>query len=129
MSGEMQRAAALVAIVAARAFFVFGTLASSTAQAQGLILQLPADDQQMITAQLGRGVVDKALPSERIDDVAIYFPLQEAASSYQVIAGPNAGKTQTLGVAKVRRLMRSQPGASSSRPRSPVSSGRRRTGT
>lgn len=57
----------------------------------------------MIEAQLGPGVVGKALPSKQIDDVSIYFPLQEMASVYQVKTGPNAGKSQTLGLTRVRR--------------------------
>jgi len=74
-----------------------------SAEAQDVILQLPADDKQTITAQLGPGVVGKALPSKAIEDVSIYFPLHDAASIYQVIAGPNAGRVQTLGLAKVMR--------------------------
>jgi hypothetical protein len=99
----MRRLADVVAITAALAFCAFGALASGTAQAQAVVLQLPPDDQQIITAQLGPGVVGKALASKPIDDASIYFPLQDTASLYQVIAGPDAGKTQTLGVTKVRR--------------------------
>src|SRR5208283_6053941 len=73
-------------------------LASESAGAQGVVLPLPAEDQQTINAQLGSGVVGKALPSTPIAEVSVYFPLQERASVYQVTAGPNAGKVQTLGV-------------------------------
>jgi hypothetical protein len=78
-------------------------LLTRSAKAQAVVLQLPAGDQQTILAQLGPGVVGSPLPSKPIDNPSIYFPLQDAVSIYQVIAGPNAGKTQTLGVAKVRR--------------------------
>ncbi len=78
-------------------------LASESAGAQGVVLPLPAEDQQTINAQLGSGVVGKALPSSPIADVSVYFPLQERASVYQVTAGPNAGKVQTLSVHKIRR--------------------------
>ena len=77
-------------------------LATQIAQAQGLALPLPPDDQQMITAKLGP-MVGKALPSKPIEDVSVYFPLQERAAKYHVTAGPNAGNTQTLGLAKGRR--------------------------
>lgn len=76
---------------------------SRPAHAQRMVRQLPLEDQQMITAQLGPGVVGKALPSEAIDDVSLYFPLRDAASLYVVVAGPNAGKVQKLGLAKVTR--------------------------
>jgi hypothetical protein len=103
MSGKMRCLAVVIAITAVLAFSVFGTFASGTAHAQAVVLRLPPDDQQIITAQLGPGVVGKALASKPIDDALIYFPLQDAASIYQAISGPNAGKTQTLGVTKVRR--------------------------
>ena len=77
-------------------------LASESARAQGLVLPLPAEDQQMITSKLG-SIVGKALPSKPIDDVSIYFLLQEKMAHYRVTAGPNAGNTQTLGLAKTRR--------------------------
>jgi hypothetical protein len=81
--------------------FLLGS--SKSIRAQGVLLPLPPPDQQMIDAQLGSGVVGKALPSVPINDVSSYFPLQEKASTYQVTAGPNVGKTQTLGLTKVRR--------------------------
>jgi hypothetical protein len=78
-------------------------LTAGLARADGVVLPLPPEDQQKITAKLGQGVVVKALPSKPIDDVSVYFPLQGRALTYQVTAGPNAGKTQTLGLAKVKR--------------------------
>ena len=77
-------------------------LASESARAQGVVLPLPPEDRQMITAKLG-SIVGKALPSKPIEDVSVYFPLQERAANYHVTAGPNAGNTQTLGLAKTRR--------------------------
>ena len=77
-------------------------LAGGLARADDVVLPLPPADQQLITAKLG-SIVGKALPSKPIEDVSVYFPLQEKATNYQVTAGPNAGKTQTLGLAKVRR--------------------------
>lgn len=78
-------------------------LAAGMARAQGVVLPLPPDDQQKITAQLGPGVVGNALPSVPIDNPSIYFPLQNSAPTYQVTAGPNTGKTQSLGLVKSRR--------------------------
>jgi hypothetical protein len=76
---------------------------SGLARAQGVILPLPSTDQQKITHYLGPGVVGAALPSQPIQDVAIYFPLQAKAMTYQVTSGPNKGKMQTLGIVQVRR--------------------------
>lgn len=81
----------------------FLLLASESVGAQGVVLPLPPEDQQTINAELGPGVVGKALPSMPIKDVSVYFPLQARASIYQVTAGPSAGNMQTLGLAKVRR--------------------------
>lgn len=78
-------------------------LASRSARADGVVLPLPAEDQQKVTAQLGPGVVGNALPSKPIQDASIYFPLQDEALTYHVTAGPNAGNTQMLGLAKVAR--------------------------
>ena len=103
------------------------TVLSCSAHAQSVVLQLPPDDQQMITAQLGPSVVGKAVPSKPIDDTSIYFPLHDSASIYQVMAGPNVGKTQALGLTRMSALTVSLHGASSSRPRSPGSSVRRPT--
>jgi hypothetical protein len=78
-------------------------LAAGSARADGVVLPLPSEDQQKITAQLGPGVVGNALPSKPMQDVSVYFPLQDKALTYQVRTGPNAGNTQTLGLAKVPR--------------------------
>jgi hypothetical protein len=67
------------------------------------LLPLPPQDQQNITAQLGPGVVGIALASNPIDDPTVFFPLQAKAMTYQVMAGPNAGNKQSLGLAKTRR--------------------------
>jgi hypothetical protein len=77
-------------------------LAAGLVRAHDGVLPLPPEDQQMITAKLG-SIVGKALPSKPIEDVSVYFPLQEKAARYQVTAGPNAGNTQELGLAKTRR--------------------------
>jgi hypothetical protein len=81
----------------------FLLLASGSALAQGVVLQLPAQDQQNITAQLGPGVVGAALPSQPITDPYVYFPLQYRTHQFQVVAGPNAGTVQTLGLWQARR--------------------------
>src|SRR5258708_19306540 len=73
-------------------------LTSGTARAQGVVLPLPAQDQQNITAQLGPGVVGAALPSNPIGDPSSYFPLQQKSQQFQVVAGPNPGTVQTLGL-------------------------------
>lgn len=78
-------------------------LVSGVAHAQGVVMQLPAQDQQNITAQLGPGVVGTALPSQPISDPSVYFPLQDRAQQFQVVAGPHAGTVQTLGLWKARR--------------------------
>jgi hypothetical protein len=77
-------------------------LAAGLARADDVVLPLPPNDQQIIAAKLG-SIVGKALPSRPIDDVSVYFPLQERAAIYRVTAGPNAGNKQTLGLAKTRR--------------------------
>jgi hypothetical protein len=82
------------------AFLVF---LSQTVRAQGIVLPLPAEDQAVISAQLGPGIVGEALPSVPVGDVSSLFPLQERASVYQVTAGPNAGNTERLNLAKLRR--------------------------
>jgi hypothetical protein len=76
---------------------------SGAGHAQGVVLPLPPEDQQKITAQLGPGVVGVAVPSNPIQDASVYFPLQERSPIYQVTGGPNAGNTQTLGLVKTHR--------------------------
>jgi hypothetical protein len=77
-------------------------LAAGLARADDVVLLLPPEDQQMIAAKLGP-IVGKALPSKPIEDVSVYSPLHEKAGIYRVTAGPNAGNTQRLGLAKTRR--------------------------
>jgi len=81
----------------------FLVLGSGSVHADGVVLPLPAEDQQMITAQLGPGVVGQALPSKPIEDVSLYFPLQEKTMSFLVTAGSKAGSTQTLRLVKAKR--------------------------
>jgi hypothetical protein len=83
---------------------VLGVLAlgSIPALADNVVLQLPAEDQQMLAAKLGPGVVGKALPSKAVDPF-VYFPLRDKTLTYLVTSGPNAGNSQTLGLAKLRR--------------------------
>jgi hypothetical protein len=78
-------------------------LTSGSARAQGVVLPLPAEDQQNITAQLGPGVVGTPLPSSPINDPSAYFPLEEKSQQFQVVAGRHAGTVQTLGLWKARR--------------------------
>ncbi|HME70764.1 MAG TPA: hypothetical protein VKM54_12975 [Myxococcota bacterium] len=78
-------------------------LGSQPERANGVVLQLPPEDQQAIAAKLGSGVVGKALPSEPIQDPSVYFPLRDKALVYQVTSGSNTGNTQTLSLAKARR--------------------------
>ena len=85
------------------ATLAFLLLASGSARAQGVVMPLPAQDQQNITAQLGPGVVGAALPSSPITDPSVYFPLQQKSQQFQVVAGPNAGTVQTLGLWQARR--------------------------
>lgn len=85
------------------ATFAFVLMASGVARSQGVVLPLPMQDQQKIAALLGPGVVGIALPSQPITDPKAFFPLQPKAMTYQVMAGPNAGNTQTLGLANTRR--------------------------
>ena len=49
---------------------------------QGVVLPLPPEDQQNITAQLGPGVVGIALPSQPIADPSVYFPLQDRSQQF-----------------------------------------------
>src|SRR5271167_1984398 len=78
-------------------------LSSGLARGQGVVLPLPPEDQQNITAQLGAGVVGAALPSSPITDPSAYFPLQQKSQQFQVVAGPHAGTVQTLGLWQARR--------------------------
>jgi hypothetical protein len=73
------------------------------AWAQGLVLPLPASDQQQLANYLGAGVVGAARPSERILDAGAYFPLQDKTLIFKVTSGGKAGDTQHLGLKKTRR--------------------------
>jgi hypothetical protein len=92
----------LAAVVAA-AMLGFLLLTPKSARAQGVVLPLPTEDHHTIGAQLGPGIVGKALPSTPIEDPSIYFPLREKASIYQITAGPNAGNMRKLSLGKVGR--------------------------
>jgi hypothetical protein len=81
----------------------FLLLGSNAVHAQGVVLPLPPEDQQNITAQLGAGVVGEALPSIPVSDPSVIFPLHEKAMTYQVTSGRHAGNTQTLGLMRTRR--------------------------
>jgi hypothetical protein len=83
-------------------------LGTGTARAQGVVLQLPPEDQQRITTMLGQGVVGAALPSLPITDAKIYFPLKQKSLTYQVTAGSKIGETQSLGLAQTHRENRPQ---------------------
>lgn len=75
----------------------------TVALADGIVLPLPAEDQQRIVAKLGPGVIGNALPSRQINDSSVYFPLRDRVLTYQVTAGANAGKVQSLGLTKAER--------------------------
>lgn len=78
-------------------------LASAAAQAQGVVLPLPAEDQQRIAAQLGPGVVGHALPSMLIANVSTYFPLENRSLIYRIASGPRAGNSESSEIARARR--------------------------
>src|ERR1700691_2262437 len=102
-----QRPSMRTLLVATLGFLLF---ASGLARAQGVVLPLPPEDQQNITAQLGAGVVGAALPSNPINDPSVYFPLQQKSQQFQVVAGPNARTVQTLGLWQARRRGAGRPG-------------------
>ena len=79
-------------------------LASGLARADNIVLPLPPEDQQKVTDNLGPGVVGNALPSKPIQDASVYFPLRDEVLTYQITVGPDAGTTQTFGLAKVARF-------------------------
>src|SRR5262245_21597474 len=78
-------------------------LSAAEVRAQGVVLPLPAADQQQIAAHLGPSVVGAAIPSQRIVDAASYFPLQERLLIFQITSGNNAGASQGLTLKKTRR--------------------------
>lgn len=81
----------------------FLLLASAPAGAQGVVLPLPPADQRTINSQLGAGVVGNALPSKRITNVSLYFPLTNRSLTYQIASGPNAGHSEFSEIARARR--------------------------
>lgn len=78
-------------------------ITSGVAHSQGAVLQLPSQDQQNISAQLGSGVIGAAVPSQPVTDPHLYFPLQYRIRNFQVVAGPHAGTVQALGLWQARR--------------------------
>jgi hypothetical protein len=62
----------------------FGLLlvATGSVRAQAVVLPLPPEDQQNITAQLGPNVIGAPLPSQPISDPSVYFPLQQKSQNY-----------------------------------------------
>jgi hypothetical protein len=78
-------------------------LAGGTAWADGVVLNLPPEDQQRINTLLGPGVVGEAMPSEPIGDPSVYFPLHGKAMSYLVTSGPHQGRQETLNLEVANR--------------------------
>jgi hypothetical protein len=74
-----------------------------TARGQGVVLPLPASDQQALTKYLGPGVVGAALPSDPIADATTYFPLADQGFVFQVTSGSNSGAVQNLGLKQAQR--------------------------
>src|SRR5262245_32487271 len=56
------------------------------------VLPLPDEDERAIAANLGPGVVGKALPAPVIADTGSYFPLVERERVYKVTVGEKAGQ-------------------------------------
>jgi len=67
------------------------------------VLPLPPDDQQIISKQLGAGVVGDAVPSKAVDDPSTLFPFHHNSITYRFTSGRNTGKHQTLALTKVPR--------------------------
>jgi hypothetical protein len=76
---------------------------SVSAHAGGVVTPLPAEDQQILAAKLGPGVVGTALPSQPVDDPSLFFPLKDRTVPYLVTSGPNSTKTQMLGLSQLKR--------------------------
>jgi len=86
------------------ALVLLGALgATLPAQAAGPVIPLPPEIQQELATLLGPGVVGQALPSATIDDPSALFPLESKSAIYRVTSGSNAGKTQSLDLAKGKR--------------------------
>src|SRR5215467_1531250 len=76
---------------------------ASTATGQGVVIPLPASDQQQLAKYLGPGVVGAALPSDPIADATTYFPLADKIFVFQVTSGSNSGAVQNLGLKQSQR--------------------------
>src|SRR5215467_13642363 len=73
------------------------------ARGQGVVIPLPASDQQQLAKYLGPGVVGAALPSDPIADATTYFPLADQTFVFQVTSGSNTGTVQNLGLKQSQR--------------------------
>lgn len=93
------RAFWLASLVAALSFVLWAPVA----RGQGVVLPLPAADQQQLAKYLGPGVVGAALPSDPIADATTYFPLADTTFIYQVTSGSNSGAVQNLGLKQSQR--------------------------
>jgi len=93
------RALRLVGLVTALSIALW----ASTATGQGVVIPLPASDQQQLAKYLGPGVVGAALPSDPIADATMYFPLADQTFVFQVTSGSNSGAVQNLGLKQSQR--------------------------
>jgi hypothetical protein len=82
---------------------LFVALWAPTARGQGVVVPLPASDQQALAKYLGPGVVGAALPSDPIADATTYFPLADQVFVFQVTSGSNSGAIQNLGLKQSQR--------------------------
>lgn len=89
----------LVGLVAALSIALW----ASTATGQGVVIPLPASDQQQLAKYLGPSVVGAALPSDPIADATTYFPLADKTFVFQVTSGSNSGAVQNLGLKQSQR--------------------------
>lgn len=78
-------------------------LTSGLSHAEDPVMPLPPQDQKRIDAQLGAGVVGKALPCKPIGPASEYFPLHDSALTYQVVTGSHPGRVETLAVSQLQR--------------------------
>ena len=77
---------------------VVALLGARSVWAQGVVLPLPAEDQQTITAQLGPGRGRRrACPASRSRMPRLIFRFRSGTPTYQVTAGRNAGKYPDAG--------------------------------
>jgi hypothetical protein len=82
---------------------VFVALWAPTARGQGVVIPLPASDQQALSKYLGPGVVGAPLPSDPIADATTYFPLADQVFVFKVTSGSNSGAVQNLGLKQAQR--------------------------